>query len=142
MVLIFPQQKKEKWHKEMKKRLKECIDDGKHTELLREIRMCNQALSRLTDDTLLLEPLRMSRRAKTETTKWEFIRELASSLHQALESGWLCECDTQHLAHLRLERRSEPGEIQAKFAVLFASNSIPRGWRETEIKITTNSEER
>ena len=127
----------------MRKRLKTCIEDHKHTALLEEIRMCNQALSRLTDDTLVLEPLRTSRRGKSdETTKWEFIRGLATSLHQALESGWLCECSTPHLAHLRLERRSEPGDIDTRFAVLFSSASSPRGWRETEIKIITNSKER
>lgn len=60
--------------------------------------------------------------------------------HQALESGWLCECSTPHLAHLHLERRNELGEIEARFRVLFSSASIPREWRDTEIKIMTNLE--
>jgi hypothetical protein len=128
----------------MRKRLKTCIDDHKHTALLEEIRVCNQALSRLTDDTLVLEPLRTSRRGKSdETAKWEFIRGLATGLHQALESGWLCECSTPHLAHLRLERRSEPGDADIRFAVLFSSATSPRDWRrETEIQIMNNQEEK
>lgn len=126
----------------MRKRIKRCIEDSKHTALLEEIRKCNQALSRLTDDTIVLEPLRLNRRAKAaEASKWEFIRELATSLHQALESGWLCDCPQPHLAHLRLERRSEPGDEDAKFGVLFSSASDPRGWQETEINITTAPEE-
>jgi hypothetical protein len=83
----------------------------------------------------------MSRRAKIESNKWEFIRGLAKSLHQALDSGWLCQCSTPHLAHLRLEPRSEPEETEAKFGVIFSSASTPRGWQETEIEIITGSEE-
>jgi len=62
----------------MRSRLKKCLEDTKHTALLGEIRVCNRALSRLTDDTLVLEPLRISRRAKADTTKWEFIREVSN----------------------------------------------------------------
>jgi len=150
----------------MRSRLKKCLEDAKHTALLHEIRVCNRALSRLTDDTLILEPLRISRRAKADTKKWEFIREVstslfvtclevhanypsnesnrreqvATSLHQALESGWLCDCSMPHLAHLRLEKRSDPADSEAKFGVLFSSLSAPRGWQETEIKIMVGSE--
>lgn len=77
-----------------------------------------------------------------EIARWEFIRELATSLHQALDSRWLCECKSPHLAHLRLERRSEPGESEARFGVLFSSASSERSWRETEIKIITNPDEK
>ncbi|KAH7393524.1 hypothetical protein BKA64DRAFT_89975 [Cadophora sp. MPI-SDFR-AT-0126] len=136
----FNQGKKSKWHHGMRNRLKKCLEDTKHTAVLQEIRICNQALSKLTDDTLILEPLRLSRRAKADTNNWESIRELATSLHQALESGWLCDCSTPHLAHLRLEKRSNPADTETKFGVLFSSISAPRGCQETEIKIMTGSE--
>jgi hypothetical protein len=45
-----------------------------------------------------------------------------------------------HLAHLRLEKRSDPADNETKFGVLFSSLSAPRGCQETEIKIMAGAE--
>lgn len=119
----------------MNKRLKACLKNSRHFELLGEIEKCNTSLARLTDDAIELGPIRKHRKSKGEAKKLESLRQLAKNLHRALDTGLDCECTIPHLAHLRLESRRDTGELEVRFGVLFSKDSKPRGWQETEIRI-------
>jgi hypothetical protein len=92
-------------------------------------------LHRLTGDVLELAPIKANRRTKLDTKKWESLRKLAENLHDTLRTELYCDCNHAHMAHLRLESRTEKAELEVRFSVLFAIDVFPRSWQETEIKV-------
>jgi len=120
--------------------MKACLKSSKHLELLKDIKECNQSLHQLTDDCNEMQPMRTSRKSKGDTMRWEATRKHARSLHQTLEIGLACACTEPHVAHLRLESRSEKGERELRFGVLFSRDAEERGWQETEIRIACSDD--
>ena len=106
-----------------------------YVAVLDEIKECNNSLHRLTGDMVEMEPIRVNRRTKLDTKKWESLRKLAESLHNTLEEGLSCDCSHCHMAHLRLESRNDKEELDVRFGVLFSLDEFPRPWHETEIRI-------
>ena len=108
-----------------------------YTAVLVDIQECNTALHRLVGDMTELAPIRVNRRTKLDTKKWESLRKLAESLHGTLQEGLDCNCGHCHMAHLRLESRNDQEELDVRFGVLFSLDEFPRPWHETEIRIAT-----
>jgi hypothetical protein len=111
------------------------LKQKRYIQVLDEIRECNASLHRLIGDVLEMTPIRTNRRTRLDTKKWESLRKLAESLHGTLEEGLACNCGHSHMAHLRLESRSDQQELGVRFSVLFSLDVFPRGWHETEIRI-------
>jgi hypothetical protein len=65
------------------------------------------------------------------------IRRHARSIHTALKRGWNCDCETPHIAALRLEKRSR-GDCASNFNVAFdipGSKALPKVHQEVRICI-------
>jgi hypothetical protein len=134
------QKQTDRWYEKVSKRMKACLKSSKHLELLKDIKECNQSLHQLTDDCNEMQPIRTSRKSRGDTVRWEATRKYARSLHETLESGLICGCTDSHVAHLRLETRSEKGEREVRFGVLFSRDAEERGWQETEIRIARSDD--
>ncbi|KAF2005541.1 hypothetical protein P154DRAFT_518305 [Amniculicola lignicola CBS 123094] len=105
------------------RRLKFAISRSEYTELLSNLRSYNQALARLTKQSLELEPTRTE--TKGRTPNFKILQEYARNLYSTLLSGWRCGCQG-HAVNLRLENRSEYVEKfeavdeKAPFRVVFS----------------------
>jgi hypothetical protein len=115
--------------------LKTSLKHKAYAAVLDDIKECNYSLHRLIGDTVEMAPIRVNRRTKLDTKKWESLRKLAESLHNTLEEGLSCNCGHCHMAHLRLESRNHKEELDVRFGVLFSLDEFPRPWHETEIRI-------
>ena len=115
--------------------MKTSIKHKSYVAVLAEIKECNNSLHRLIGDIVEMAPIRINRRTKLNTKKWESLRKLAESLHNTLEEGLSCDYGHCHCAHLRLESRNDKEEFDVRFGVLFSLDEFPRPWHETEIRI-------
>jgi hypothetical protein len=115
--------------------LKTSLKHKAYAAILEDIKECNQSLHRLIGDMVEMAPIRVNRRTKLDTKKWESLRKLAESLHNTLEEGLSCNGGHRHMAHLRLESRYHKEELDVRFGVLFSLDEFPRPWHETEIRI-------
>jgi hypothetical protein len=107
----------------------------KHISILADIKECNDSVHRLIGDVLEMTPIRMNRRTRLDTKKWESLRNLAESLHDILEKDLSCNCGHCHMAHLRLESRNDKDGVEVRFGVLFSLDIFPDIRQETEIRI-------
>jgi hypothetical protein len=74
---------------------------------------------------------------------FEGIRRHARSIHTALKKGWNCDCETPHIAALRLEKRSKGGWA-SNFNVAFdisGSKTLPKVRQEVKICIRKESKD-
>ncbi|KAF2147511.1 uncharacterized protein K452DRAFT_8329 [Aplosporella prunicola CBS 121167] len=133
-------QKKSKRREEMWRKLKDCISYDKQNRLLKEIEGDNGRLGRLLPITLGQEFDKASRPRKADIRRCEYIRRSAKSLYCALCSGWLCQCQHAHSAHLRLEDNISKAE-RPRFRIAFSYGLNPTGsiptswtWQETEVE--------
>jgi hypothetical protein len=129
------QKKSDKWYDKTAKVLKNSMKRKKHNSILVDIKECNDSVHRLIGDVLEMTPIRMNRRTRLDTKKWESLRSLAESLHDTLEEGLSCDCGHCHMAHLRLESRSDKDGLEVRFGVLFSMDVFPDIRQETEIRI-------
>ncbi|KAF2658683.1 hypothetical protein K491DRAFT_676272 [Lophiostoma macrostomum CBS 122681] len=127
------------------KRLKFSISKSEYGDQLTSLRNYNQALTRLTKQSLELEPTRAE--IKTICPNYKGFQNYARSLYATLKAGWCCGCQG-HAVNLRLENRSKierEEEVVQKtpFRVVFsyisdASNSPTTTtlslWNEVDIK--------
>ncbi|KAL8780645.1 MAG: hypothetical protein Q9213_006382 [Squamulea squamosa] len=125
-----------KSHKQYWKRFVTCLNKKEHEALLARISSDNQSLRRLTDDSLLLEPIRLRR--QHGKTSFEAIRNHAARLHSALQSRWSCDCSHPHYAHLQLEERdwNQTPCFRLTFPMIDTACPSPLWtWHTTEIKV-------
>jgi hypothetical protein len=131
------------------KRLKFSISKGEYADQLTSLRNCNQALARLTKQSLALEPTRAE--FKNACPNYKGFQSYARSLYATLRAGWCCGCQG-HAVNLRLENRSrieKEEEVVQKtpFRVVFscladASNSTLSFWNEVDIKCIADESRR
>ena len=114
-----------------------CLSRKDQESLLSRMAQNNSNLKNLTNDSLDLEPIRLSRRRGTEP--FQKIRDCARSLHSVLKLGWSCTCRSPHSANLRLETRDV--ESAPSFRVMFPSANASSStqpmqmtWKETVIR--------
>ncbi|KAH6625409.1 hypothetical protein C7974DRAFT_200955 [Boeremia exigua] len=121
------------------KRLKFSISKSEYTEQINDLRNFNQALIRLTKQSLELEP---TRAVKNRTCpNFKGLRSYAKELYEALRSGFNCTsgCLEEHAVKLRLEKRSqlfksdEDIPEKTQFRVVFTHTS-PTQWKEADIR--------
>ena len=118
-----------------------CLSKKEHEILLSRMDRDNRNLKTLTQDSLDLEPARISRRKGSEP--FRKIRDCAKSLHRALRHGWSCACDSPHSANLQLEMRDS--ESTPSFRILFPSvetmsldSTNMMSWHETEFRLVSD----
>jgi hypothetical protein len=124
------------------KRLKFSLSKSEYSEQLSELRNHNQALARLTKQSLELEPSRTE--AKTRACpNFNALQSYARSLFNTLRSGLQCNCEG-HAVKLRLENRHERAELDedllksTQFRVIFTYSSATATktatWKEADIR--------
>ncbi|KAF1849283.1 uncharacterized protein K460DRAFT_280656 [Cucurbitaria berberidis CBS 394.84] len=86
------------------KRLKFSISKSEYTEQLSDLKNFNQALTRLTKQSLELEPSRTESKPRS-CPNFCALQSYARSLFETIRSGLQCGCDG-HEVKLRLENRS------------------------------------
>jgi hypothetical protein len=112
-------------------------------ELVTHLRSHNQALARLTKQSLELEPSRAAE-GKTKYPDFRVLQSHARSTYTSLCSGWRCACE-EHAVSLRLECRNKSSKEdsleQTTFRVIFSYTSVgssptPRWpmWQAAEIR--------
>lgn len=82
-----------------KQRLKFCLKKKEYDGLVSKLQKQNTALSKLTTQTLALEPSRSAR----QLPDFELIRNYVTSIYKMLCSGLQCACRESHIISLRLE---------------------------------------
>ncbi|KAH7380245.1 hypothetical protein DE146DRAFT_289547 [Phaeosphaeria sp. MPI-PUGE-AT-0046c] len=128
------------------KRLKFSLSKSEYAEQLSDLRNHNQALTRLTKQSLELEPSR----AETKThacPNFNALQNYARSLFHTLRSGLQCQCDG-HAVKLRLESRDHKTELEedllknTQFRVIFTlTSSLPirsEPWKDADIRWTSD----
>ncbi|KAH7385868.1 hypothetical protein BKA66DRAFT_569191 [Pyrenochaeta sp. MPI-SDFR-AT-0127] len=129
------------------KRLKFSISKSEYAEQLTELKNFNQALARLTKQSLELEPSRTVTKARS-CPNFSALQNYARTLFETLRQGIRCNCDS-HAVKLRLESRSQREEKEedllerTPFRVIFtyATDTGPRlstpnswNWKEADIR--------
>ncbi|KAH7092282.1 hypothetical protein FB567DRAFT_567300 [Paraphoma chrysanthemicola] len=124
------------------KRLKFSLSKSEYTEQLGELKNHNQALTRLTKQSLELEPSRSE--AKTRSCpNFNALQSYARSLYETLRSGLGCTCDG-HAVKLRLENRTQHAADEDEllenkpFRVIFTYHSPASAslwdWKEADVR--------
>ncbi|KAI8943303.1 hypothetical protein NX059_001323 [Plenodomus lindquistii] len=140
-------------------RWKFSIGKAEYDEQISQLQNYNAALSRLTQQSLALEPFRTQRGARS-CPKFNLIRQHARSLFDTLRSGLCCPCDS-HAVKLQLEDRhitsAEEDEpmVDTPFRVIFTfvaqsgSTSAksemkvaPWDWAEAEVRCSAEMPKR
>lgn len=112
----------------------------------------NQALERLTAQSLKLEPSRAESSSRS-CPNYNALRDYARNVFETLRSGLSCTCNN-HAVKLRLESRNQRGDAEqllekAPLRVIFTLSSsnvqinVPTThseWREADIKVLTESQ--
>ncbi|KAF2029209.1 hypothetical protein EK21DRAFT_101286 [Setomelanomma holmii] len=93
------------------KRLKFSLSQSDYTEQLSELKNHNQALTRLTKQSLEMGSSRNERKHRY-CPGFDALQKHASSLYNALNADLCCTCG-EHTAELRLESRGDSREIEA-----------------------------
>ncbi|KAF2126815.1 hypothetical protein P153DRAFT_297008 [Dothidotthia symphoricarpi CBS 119687] len=126
------------------KRLHFCISKSDFAEQLSNLKNFNQALTRLTKQSLELEPSRTDTRARL-CPNFKALQSYARSLYETLRSGLQCGCQN-HAVKLRLESRNKLEKEEdllehTPFRVIFtytanvASPTLaPTLWKEADIR--------
>jgi len=124
------------------KRLKFSLSKSEYAEQLNELKNHNQALTRLTKQSLELEPARTATKTRA-CPNFNALQSYARSLFNTLKSGLRCSCEG-HAVKLRLENRSTKVEDDEKllestpFRVIFTYNSTTPAtvltWKEADIR--------
>ncbi|KAF2470024.1 uncharacterized protein BDR25DRAFT_304010 [Lindgomyces ingoldianus] len=126
------------------RRLKFSISKSEYSDVLKNLKNYNQQLTRLTKQSLELEPTR-STENKNRCPNFKAFQSYARSLYTTLKSGWRCGCPG-HAVNLRLENRSNKlateDEILEKtpFRVIFSYTTSSEAsasmwdWKEADIR--------
>ncbi|KAF1918319.1 hypothetical protein BDU57DRAFT_194788 [Ampelomyces quisqualis] len=125
------------------KRLKFSLSKSEYSEQLGDLRNHNQALTRLTKQSLELEPARTNAQVRA-CPNFNALQQYARSLFHTLKSSLCCDCES-HAVKLRLENRcgrinDEEEDLlkSTHFRVIFtnssAANAPTRAWREADIR--------
>jgi hypothetical protein len=124
------------------KRLKFSLGKSEYAEQLSELRSHNQALTRLTKQSLELEPSRTETKVRA-CPNFNALQSYARSLFNTLRSGLQCSCDG-HAVKLRLENRVQSADTDEKllentqFRVIFTTSKNTSAkvsnWREADIR--------
>ncbi len=120
------------------------LDKGKINKLLEEIDRDVSSIEWLTRGNSRLELSRLERRRKSNALHWQRIREHAKLLFDAISPRWLCNCEHEHKASLKLEVRRICDQEQCsnpRFSLVFSFDDVeastmstPWGWRAVEIE--------
>lgn len=124
------------------KSVKLAFDRDKIDKLLEQIEKDVFRIDNLTQGNVKLEPLRQERRRKSNTLHWQGIRDHAKLLFDAISSRWLCDCEHEHKASLKLEvRRLCDHGPRPRFSLMFSFDDVsistvstPWDWRAVEIE--------
>lgn len=133
------------------KRLKFRLSEAEYNKYLSDMQSRNQALGRLTAQSLKLEPFRAETSSRS-CPNYSVLREYARNVFETLRPGLSCSCNN-HAVKLRLESRNQRGNPEqllekTPLRVIFtlSSSSIPNnvpmiqsGWREADIKVLGES---
>lgn len=113
-------------------------------KLLEQIERDVSWIDNLTQGNFKLEPLRQERRRRSNILHWQRIREHAKLLFNAISSHWLCDCEYEHKASLKLEIRricDHERSSRPRFSLMFSFDdttfnamSTPWDWRAVEIE--------
>jgi hypothetical protein len=137
------------------KRLKFGISKTDYTEQLNALKSYNQALTRLTTQSLELEPFRTDIKTRP-CPNFSVLQNYARTLFETLRSGLRCGCGS-HAVKLRLENRSQPLDKEddvhkIPFRVIFTcaidaglpstSTSNFWNWTEADIRCISDKHER
>ncbi|KAF2822061.1 hypothetical protein CC86DRAFT_95126 [Ophiobolus disseminans] len=124
------------------KRLQFSLRKSEYSEQLSDLRNHNQALTRLTQQSLELEPSRAETKTRS-CPNFNALQSYARSLFDTLRSGLRCTCEG-HAIKLRLENRSNKAEDDedllgsTPFRVIFTYNSAAPAtswtWKEADIR--------
>lgn len=129
------------------KRLKFSLSKSEYAEQLSDLRNHNQALTRLTKQSLELEPSRTETKTRS-CPNFSALQSYARSLFHTLQSGLRCNCEG-HAVKLRLENRNSKVDndddllVNTPFRVIFTYNSTvpmtPWSWKEADIRWIVDS---
>jgi hypothetical protein len=122
--------------------LKFSLNKSEYSEQLDDVRGHNQALTRLTKQSLELEPSRTETKARA-CPNFSALQSYARSLFNTLRSGLQCTCDG-HAIKLRLESRNEMIDNDenllksTQFRIIFTSgpsaSATNSAWKEADIR--------
>lgn len=120
------------------KRLKFSISKAEYADQITQLRHCNQALARLTKQSIELEPTRSSR--SRSAPNFGALQKYARNVFETLRGGLGCSGGCHgHSLKLRLERRHERLESEedlpqkTQFRVIFTP-TLRTQWQEAEIR--------
>ena len=126
------------------KSVKLGFDRKKIDKLLDQIEKDISNIADLTQNNVQLEPLRREMQRKSNTVYWQRIRNHARRLYEAISSRWLCDCEHEHEARLKLQVRNfcDSKDIsQLRFSLLFSFDGVavstashPWDWRGVDIE--------
>jgi hypothetical protein len=121
------------------KRLKFSLNKSEYAEQLNALKSHNQALIRLTKQSLELEPSRSNIKTRT-CPDFSALQNYARNVFETLRSGLQCSCDG-HAVKLRLESRSQKVEsedlLSTSFRIIFTNSTMGtsmQDWKEANIK--------
>ncbi|KAF2867800.1 hypothetical protein BDV95DRAFT_502195 [Massariosphaeria phaeospora] len=128
------------------RRLKFSITKSEYAESMGNLKNYNQALARITKQSLELEPTRTGSKSSGACPNFRAFQDYAKSLYNTIRSGLQCGCQG-HAVNLRLESRSERFEEeedalgQTPFRVVFSYTSDTNSpastwslWKEADIR--------
>ena len=126
------------------KSVKLAFDNDKMNRLLEQIERDISRIDNLTQKNVKLELLKQEKRRKSNTFHWQRIRNHAKLLFDAISPRWLCDCEHEHRASLKLQVRrvyDDENSSRPRFSLIFSFDdvafstmSIPWGWRAVEIE--------
>jgi hypothetical protein len=121
------------------KRLKFSINKTAYTEQIAHLRRCNQALTRLTKQSLELETARADNKARS-CPNFIALQSYTYSLYDALHSAFRCVSGCPgHAVKLRMENRNARIEAEdalperTPFRIIF-TDAADFNWKEADVK--------